>query len=198
MKNVFGIGNVCLVALSFLFLFSCGTNKVVSVSQQGSKSPFGETYEAPCSEYDTEEYFAATGISSGPSTRMDVLQTSALTNAQNIIRQKMQHAYRGAIDDYSNYIGTNAGSDADVKVERAGIQIIDDIINDTQSRCLKFSSVDEKGNVTCFVGIRISKKETADRISDFVSADDELKIRFKEENFRKKMDESFRKYKENQ
>ena len=52
--------------------------------------------------------------------------------------------------------------------------------------------------MTCFIGIRISKKETADRISDFVSADDELKIRFKEENFRKKMEESFRKYKENQ
>ena len=160
-------------------------------------SPFGEFYEPPCAEKDTDDEFAAFGTANGSRNRMDVLQTSALTNAQNVIRQKMRHAYRGAIDDYSNYMGNNVGSDAQAKVERGGMQIIDRIINDTKVVCgPKFSSVDDKGDVTCFVGIRISKKELAQAIANHLSEDDELKIRFNEQEFLKRMDENFKKYKE--
>ena len=161
-------------------------------------SPFDEAYyEPPCAEKDTDDEFAAFGIASGSRNRMDILQTSALTNAQNVIRQKMQHAYKGAIDDYSNYMGNNFGSDAEAKVERAGTQIIDRIINDTKTVCgPKFSSVDDKGDVTCFVGIRISKKQVAQAITKHLSEDDELKIRFNEQEFRKRMEENFEKYKE--
>ncbi len=128
---------------------------------------------------------------------MDVLQTSALTNAQNIVRQKMKHAYKGAIDDYSNYIGNNAGSDAQTHIERAGTQIIDAVINDTRATSgPKFSAVDDKGDVTCFVGIRVYKKAIEDKIVEHVSKDEELRIRFNEQEFRKKMDENFKKFKE--
>ena len=160
--------------------------------------PFGDVYEVPAAEHDTDDYFGATGIASGPKARMDVLQMAALTNAQNIVRQKMQHAYKGAIDDYSSYIGNNAGADAVNKVERAGTQIIDAIVNDTQAtKGPMFSAVDEKGNVTCYVGIRVSKKAIAEKITDYVSEDEELKIRFKEDQFRQKMEENFKKFKEN-
>ncbi|MDE5906594.1 MAG: hypothetical protein K2G66_03060, partial [Alistipes sp.] len=101
-------------------------------------------------------------------------------------------------DDYSSYIGNNAGADAVHKVERAGTQIIDAIVNDTQAtKGPMFSAVDEKGNVTCYVGIRVSKKAIAEKITDYVSEDEELKIRFKEEQFRQKMEENFKKFKEN-
>ena len=109
----------------------------------------------------------------------------------------MQHAYRGAIDNYSNYIGTNAGSDADRKVEGAGTQIINRMINDTKAVCgPRFSSVADDGSITCFVGIRISKKQIANAIADYVSNDEELRIRFNEQEFRKKMEESFKTFKE--
>jgi hypothetical protein len=49
---------------------------------------------APCSEKDSDDEFAGTGIASGSKNRMDVLQTAALTNAQKIVRQKMQHAIK--------------------------------------------------------------------------------------------------------
>jgi hypothetical protein len=174
---------------------SAGNNQTVAKS---GGSPFGEVYEAPCAAFDTDDEFAATGIASGSKNRMDVLQTSAITNAQNVIRQKVQHAYKGAIDDYSNYMGANAGSDAEVKVERAGTQIIDLMINETRATCgPKFSSVDERGDVTCFVGVKISKKQLANAITDHVSKDKELKIRFNEQEFRKRMDENFKKFKEN-
>ena len=195
MKNLF----VLVTTVAMMFLASCSATKPATVANNTRPgSPFGDVYEVPAAEHDTDDYFGATGIASGPKARMDVLQMSALTNAQNIVRQKMQHAYKGAIDDYSSYIGNNAGADAVNKVERAGTQIIDAIVNDTQAtKGPMFSAVDEKGNVTCYVGIRVSKKAIAEKITDYVSEDEELKIRFKEDQFRQRMEENFKKFKEN-
>jgi len=183
---------------------SCGSGKQAATPYAAGRTassvnPFGSgTFDAPGFEPDTEEYFAALGIANGPQTRMDVLQLSALTNAQNVVRQKLKHAYKGIVSDYSDYIGNNAGSDAQVHVERAGDQIIDAVVNDTQAQSLKFSGVDDKGHVNCYCGIRIYKKQLADKIADVVSEDEELKIRFKEHQFRKYMQEKFKEYKENQ
>ncbi len=189
-----------VITVPMLMMTSCKTTKsVVNVpGDQRSRSPFGDVYEVPAAENDTEEYFGATGIASGPKTQMGSLQLIALTNAQNMIRQKMQHAYKGMVDDYMNAIGNNAGTDIQNEVERGGRQIIDAIVKETQaSKGPVFSAVDEKGNVTCFLGIRISKKATADKIADNVSEDEELKIKFKAELFRQKMKDAFKEYKEN-
>ena len=110
-----------LMYVAFMgLLISCGSKKPVVQNYQGqfpqtapSTNPFGgETYSMPTFEPDTEDFFAASGIAEGPRQRMDVLQQEALTNAQNVIRQKMKHAYQGMISDYSNYMGINANSDA--------------------------------------------------------------------------------------
>ena len=196
------IKNVSIVAVAAIVmvvaLTGCGGSKKTTEYKPKAGSPFGEVYEAPCAEQDTDDYFVGLGIANGSRNRMDVLQTSALTNAQNVVRQKMQHAYKGAIDDYSNYMGNNMGSDAQAKVERGGTQIIDRIVNDTKAMCgPKFSGVDEKGDVSCYIGIRISKQEVAQAIANHLSSDEELKIRFNEQEFRKRMDESFQKFKEN-
>lgn len=186
------------IAATMMFA-SCGTTKnaTTTANNTRSASPFGDVYEIPAAENDTDEYFGATGIASGSKARMGELQLMALANAQNIIRQKMQHAYKGAVDDYMNSIGNNAGTDIEAKIERDGTQLIDVIVNETQaSKGPLFSAVDEKGNVTCFIGIRISKKMMADKIADYVSEDEELKIRFKEDQFRERMKESFKEFKE--
>lgn len=183
-----------------MLLSACGTQKttMATANNNRSASPFGDVYEVPAAENDTDEYFGATGIASGSKARMGELQLMALTNAQNIIRQKMQHAYKGAVDDYMNSVGNNAGTDIEAKIERGGTQLIDVIVNDTKaSKGPMFSAVDEKGNVTCYIGIRISKNAMADKIADYVSEDEELKIRFKEDQFRQRMKESFKEFKEN-
>lgn len=195
MKKLFSIAAVAAT----IVLASCGggTTKQVVASSTGGGSPFGDVWDMPAAEYDTDDSFGATGIASGPKARMDVIQMASLTNAQNLVRQKMRHAYKGAIDDYSKYIGNNVGSDAVSKIERGGTQIIDAIVNDTKATQVKWSSPDEKGNVTCYTGIRIDKKVIAEAIADYVSEDEELKIAFQEEEFRKKMDERFKAFKEN-
>ncbi len=195
LKVVMAVACVC-------FFGSCGVNRnaVINTASR-SGNPFGDVYELPAAEYDTDEYFGATGIATGPATRQDVLQSAALTNAQNLVRQKMKHAYQGMIDDYSNYIGTSAGTNAETKIERGGTQIIDAVVNETRATKVVFSGIDDKGNMTCYTGIRVSKKELAEKITEqvteAVSEDEELKVRFKEEEFRKSMDERFKKFKEN-
>lgn len=77
----------------------------------------------PTFEPDTEEYFAASGIATGPRQRMNILQQNALTNAQSMIRQKMQHAYEGMVSEYASSIGINNKSDIADKIERTGNQI---------------------------------------------------------------------------
>lgn len=196
-----------VVAMMF-GLYSCGGGTAQTVVQNTpvpvpqatpSNNPFGgETYTMPTFEPDTEEYFAASGIATGPRQRMNVLQQNALTNAQSMIRQKMQHAYEGMISDYASSIGINNKSDIADKVERAGNQTIKVVVNETMARDVKFSGVDEKGNVTCFVGIRVYKKQLADKLADQVSNDEELKVRFNEEQYRKYIQEKLKEYKENQ
>ncbi len=196
MKKVFVF---VAIAATAMVVVSCGSTRQSTVFASNSPgNPFADVYEAPAAEYDTDEYFGATGIAYGPRARMDVIQSQALRNAQDIVRQKMQHAYKGVIDDYSSYIGNNLGADAETKMERGGTQIIDVIVNDTRiTKGPMFSAVDEKGNVTCYVGIRVSKAQLAEQISDYVSNDEELKIRFDEEQFRKRMDEAFKEFQEN-
>lgn len=185
-------------------LVSCGSTKnSVNKNYEASRTPqttnpFGPVYDVPDFEPDTDEYFAATGIATGAKERMGILRQDALTNAQNIIRQKMEHAYEGMISDYSKSTGINASSDIKEKIERGGDQIIEAIVNDTQEKSVKYSGVDEKGNVTCFVSIRISKKQVADQIADRISEDQELKLRFDEEQFRKRMQDKFKEYKNKQ
>lgn len=190
MKTIKILAFVAVVAV----LASCGSKK--NLAGAHSKKPFGEVYEAPCTDPDTDDYYAASGFANGAQARIDVLQLAALTNAQRAIRQKLQHVYRGAIDDYNAYLGNNKGSDAETKMESAGTQLIDKLVHDTRVVCgPKFSSVDEKGDMTCFIGIRVYKKDFINAVTKHLSEDDELKIRFNEAEFRKRMEENFEKFK---
>jgi hypothetical protein len=167
----------------------------------GGRNPFGNIHKMPCTVFDDENWFAGTGIANGDYNRMDVVQTAALTNAQNIVRQKMQHAYEGMVSDYRNYIGNNKGSDADIHMEAAGDQIIDVIVNNTGTVCgPEWSDIDEKGKINCYLGIKVSKKDVANKLAEsaegLVSKNEEMRIRFQEFNFREKMAEKFKAYKE--
>ncbi len=204
MKRQFpnAVAKASAVIISCIMIASCGSSRNYQPSYpqpNASRNPFAEIYQVPVGETDTDEYFGATGIAYGSRTSMDILQLNALTNAQDVVRQKIKHSYKGLVSSYAGSISNNAGTDIQSKVERGGDQIIDAIVNDTQApEKPYFSPVDEKGNVTCFIGIRVYKKVVADKIADFVSEDEELKIRFKEDEFRKRIQEAFKEYKEGQ
>jgi len=218
-KNIF---MMTAAMTAMLMLHACGSTKPMVVYQQPpyqqqypyqqpvqqqpvqqntqpqGQNPFGATFTMPTFEPDTEEYFAATGTANGPRARMDVLQRAALSNAQSMIRQKMKHAYKGVVSDYSNYMGMGSASEAMGKMEAGGDQIIDAVVNETMARDVRFSSVDAKGNVDCYVGVRIYKKQVVDKVVEGLSDDQELKLRFNEDQFRQRMEKVFKDYKESQ
>jgi hypothetical protein len=66
------------------------------------------------------------------------------------------------------------------------------------ARDVRFSSGDEKGNLDCFVGVRIYQKQVVDKVVEGLSNDQELKLRFNEEQFRQRMEKVFKDYKESQ
>ncbi|MBQ6766477.1 MAG: hypothetical protein IJP50_05680, partial [Paludibacteraceae bacterium] len=89
-KSLIGI-LILLVTLAT----SCSAKKAATQSSNSNKSgnPFGETYEAPCTVYDTNQEFTATGMFRGSKNQMNVVQTRALQNAQQLVRLKVKHAY---------------------------------------------------------------------------------------------------------
>lgn len=200
MKRIFLIISVCVASL----LASCGGMKqVMTENGRGSRNPFGgDVHEMPNAEIDTDDWFGASGVASGPKVRIAEIYRTALTNGQNIIRQKMKHAYKGAVDDYMNSFGNNAGTDYQAKMEAAGTQIIDVIVGETREvKKPLYSDVDDKGNTTCYLGLRVYKKDLADKLTDavanVVSEDEKLSIRFQESQFRERMKQSFKDFKEN-
>lgn len=191
---------VALVAGVYV-MTSCGggINKTVAAQTPVATSnlsfadPFGPTTQTPLFRPSDENYWYEVGTASGPRARMGQVRIAALRNGQQLIREEMRHAYKGMVSDYSNMIGNNGGTDFEEKAEAAGDKIIDVIVNNTDPIDER-SNMDEKGNVTFYRLIRISKKEAAEKIAKAVSENKELKMRFKEEEYRKKMEERFANY----
>ncbi len=180
---------------------SCGGSSKQLVAQQPLPSngtsygdPFGPTKQTPLEQPDDENYWYTVGIASGPRMQMGQVKRNAQRMGQQEIRERISHAYKGMVSDYSNTIGNNQGNDIQAKLESAGDQIIDVIVNNTDA-IKSEANVDEKGNVWYYALIRISKKEMAQKIAKAVSEDEELKIRFKEEEYRKTMEQRFANFK---
>ncbi len=194
--NLFAV--VLIVAIA---LVSCGAKKHVAQKSNGrGGNPFGETYSMPCEVYDTPQEFAATGIYRGSSNQKGQVQKYALQNAQEIVRLKMQHAYKGMVSDYSSSVGNNKGNDLEQKLTSAGDRIIDKIINETSQSCTRWSSVESDGHIECYTAIQISKQEAARKIAQEVqnklTQDEKDRIGFNEQEYRKQMEQRFQNYKE--
>lgn len=189
-KNLF----VCAVAITLMVMVSaCGSNK--QTAQNNSKNPFGDTFEAPCQELDTETEFGATGIYKCSAAQKGQAQMYALQNAQQIVRMKIHHAYKGMVSDFNQSYGGNAGNDIQNKISMAGDQVIDAVINDTRATCVKFSAVDDRGDIECYVGIRISKQELAkkitERVGNVLTEEEKMRIDYNEKKFRDRMEARF-------
>lgn len=180
----------CIICLLAVVLSSCGSKKQVA---QKNNAPFGEVYSMPCKVYDTKEKFAATGIYRGSSDQKGECHRNAIANAKAIIREKYHSAYKGMISEYSSTIGNNAGNDISAKIERAGDEVIEVVLNDAQETCSKFSAIGDDGMIECYVSIEIEKGDLAEKVSKKISkvlSDKEKEeINFDEFTYRKQMEE---------
>lgn len=194
--------SLAVIAMAVAFT-SCGSSKGVSTNNysnnNGGGNPFGEVYEIPCTVYDTDTDFAATGIFRGSMNQKGELLKWALQNAQEQVRMKIKHAYKGMVSNYSQTIGNNQGNDIERKVTMAGDQIIDAVVNDTRAVCQRFGAVGEDGHIECYVAIQISKVDLSEKLSsavnDVLSEDEKMRIGFNEMKYREQMNKSFEQYK---
>ncbi len=188
-----------VLVMTALVLSSCSAKQAVAQSQK-TQNPFGETFEAPCQVYDTKQDFAASTSFRGSSMQRNEVQKGALLAAQELIRLKMQHAYKGMVSEYSASVGNNRGNDVERKMTSAGDRIIDAIINETMQSCTRWSEIYDDGDIECYIAIEISKEETARRISqevkDHLTQDEKDRIGFNEEVYREKMQKRFEEYQE--
>lgn len=186
---------VATIAIT-MFFSACSSTKQSAEAAYAAGNPFGDVYEMPAAEYDTDDSFGATGTAYGPRAQMGTVHINALTNAQEIVRQKIKHSYKGVVDTYSKSVGNNIGTDIQNKIERAGTQVIDAVVNDTKESQVKFSSVDEKGNVHCYVGIRINKEKLADEVAkavtNAITEEEAMKIGYGEAKFREQNADVFK------
>ena len=192
-----------ILIVSAVILSACNSQKssVQSSNQKSGSNPFGGgTYIPPCEIYDTPTEFAATGIFRGSSNQKGEVHKNALLNAQDIIRTKMKHAYKGMVSEYSSSIGNNKGNDIERKMTSAGDRIIDAIINETAESCIRYGEVQSDGHLECYVAIQISKQEVAQKVAqevqDKLTQDEKDRISFNEQEYRKQMEERFKQYKE--
>ena len=184
---------------SICMMISCSGNKhtVQQYSQTGSyANPYAGIVKNPLFHKDTDDYWYAVGEASGQlSDDAGQIKLDALTNAQDFIRQKMSHSYEGLIANYGRTIGNSQGNDRQRKLDRGGLQIIEGIVNNTDSED-EASSVNEKGIRTIYVVIKISKKQVAKEIKNFVSKDEDLRISYNSDQFFDRMEEAFKNSKE--
>lgn len=191
---------VLFFAMTALMCMSCAAKKPVAQQPTRSTNPFGDTFEAPCTVYDTPEHFAATGIFRGSSRQLGEVQKGALLNAQELVRLKMQHAYKGMVSEYASNIGNNQGNDIERKMTSAGDRMIDAIINETAQSCTKYGAVEEDGHITCYTAIEIPKGDAAQRIAkavkDNLTDDEKMRINFNEDQYRQQMEKRFEEFKD--
>lgn len=191
-----------MAMLAMLVLAGCGSNKkaTTQANNKSANSPFGEVFEAPCTVYDTDAEFTATGIYRGSSHQLGEVHKYALQNAQEIVRLKIKHAYKGMVSDFSQTMGNNSGNDLESKISSAGDRIIDVVVNNTSESCLRWGEVESDGHVQCYVAIKISKVDLAQKIAAEVenklTDEEKMKINFDEKVYREQMEKRFEEYKE--
>lgn len=179
-------------------LSSCGAKQPVAQTSNSNK-PFGATYEMPCQIYDTPKEFAATTAWRGSRNKMDEVRFQALKEAQNIIKLKVRRSYKGLMSEYKASWGTNAGNDVADKMEMACDNVLEGILNETSEFCIRWGDVEEDGHLYCYIAIKISKEELAEKsakaVKNLLTEDEKRRIDFREEEFRKKLDERYESFK---
>lgn len=189
---------VVVMFMTAAIFSSCGAKQQVAQSSKSTK-PFGPTSEMPCQIYDTPKEFAATTAWRGSKNKMDEVRFHALEEAQNIIKLKVRRSYKGLMSEYKVSWGTNAGNDVADKMEMACDNVLEGMLNETSESCIRWGDIDEDGHLYCYIAIKISKEELADKsakaVKNLLTEDEKRRIDFREEEFRKKLDERYESFK---
>lgn len=184
---------ILMATVATMMLFgACKSNKPLPVTPQELGN---RRLSSPCfnEAKDSKEYFAGRGVDENVNRQS--AHQNALSAARQIIKEKVGLQIKGVITDYSRYVrGDARQSSAQSIVEGECTMALDYMLDHADEVCFE-EYMTPSGTYEVFVAIRISKSELADKTTEALSENEELKAMFFRDQFRKWLDESKKKMK---
>lgn len=185
------------------FMVACAQQQMVSNSgsaggQQAEDRELTqeETVDTLCFTPDADtDFFACTGIYETTKSTIGEAYGNALTLAQDICLNKVEHIAVGLTEEYVNSYGTNRGKDTASKMERGYKNILKTVMGKTGEDCKKQDKyVGKNGRFNVYVGIKISRKAVSDALKngtpDLVDEEEKEKLDSESSKFMEKIDET--------
>lgn len=155
-----------------------------------------QTYDLPCYEPDTDEYYTAHVQRKMKVNQMTMQSTALLRLAQQQMRQKITAAYKAVVRDYMDQMDVDDQYSATSHIESAGEAVIQKFVNDTKESCRKSTRPDAAGYITLYLAIKVDKKELTEEIINNIPEKVKEEVRFNEEKFREQTAHHFNQVKE--
>lgn len=186
-KNLFVM--MALVAGVSVMTSCGGSSKAVVAPTQAIVNPYDNLIDSGVEDYDTDEYYTATGIAFGSRKSEGITREKSLQNAQTQLRMKIRSAIvDGIMTDFAKSYQSNDDIDDVSKIARYAELEIEKEIRETRATKIRATPVDDKGDMGIYTVTRIYKKDLAKKIAERVSEDKKIKIDFGEEQLRELME----------
>lgn len=185
-KSIFSV--LALLA-GMCLMTSCGGTTKTVVQTKPVANSYADLIDSGVEDYDTDEYYTATGVAFGARKSEATIRIKSLQNAQTQLRMKIKSVIvDGLMTDFSKSYQSNDDIDDVAKIAQYAELEIEKEIRETRATKVRATPVDEKGDIGIYTVTRIYKTDLAKKIVERVSEDKKIKIDFGEEQLRKLME----------
>lgn len=149
------------------------------------------SYVQPCIDYDTKEYYVAFGTKRMKHHMQSQYVLPLLGSLRVQVKGKINGSYKAVVTDYLDQMDVEENSSFALHIERAGIELINSYVNDSQVYCQEITVPDESGYVTMYMLIRVYKNDLVDEILNNIPEDVKNDVRMNEVKFRELLNNIF-------
>lgn len=175
------------IILSMLIVALCASCASKKSMVSGKKNPGYKRVqiEVPCAEYgfDNAKYFRGTGTATA--VNQQAARRAALQNAKTMITEKLGGFVQGLSTDYTrNVYGDAKASNVQGIIESEFATLVERKLSDAVQTCER-GFVLQDGLFEYWIAVEVSKQELVDELTSRLSANEELKVEFNRDEFRK-------------
>lgn len=205
--------NIFIAVATAFVICSCGSSKKVTTADSSYNSRLqNEKFEAkaetpnrklreeePCQALAAEREFAAAGTATSYTEK--VARNEAIRDARYELGRMMQVAVEGAAEDYLRNASKNKKSTAETLSEEINNQFFAECVKN--SKVIKTTTYDlSDGQIQVYACVEVvADFSVLDKIAEIadntLSRDETLEIEFDKEQFKKKVSNGLKEYKEN-
>ena len=196
MKKVFlSFGKVLCVLLMIQVSVSCGSKKeVATVTPKSEGEQLMEVYCDGPEYQSTDEFYRASAV--GESTMQMAAKQQAMTVAKRNLAASIKSHLEGVAQDYVN---TNSVGNTVVgkgRFNSTATEIVDQELQAVRVICQKYTKT-SNGTYKCYICVQMATEQIKNNMANRLSQEDELKLKFDEEQYRKIYEDKLKEYREN-